>query len=435
VAGFALAATALLFFLKPGASLEYSTWPTGFEAGRIARNLHAGLGYASPFLALPGDNFLTDSPDNDNPGTWHPLVQQVRPGDAPTAWVTPPYVVMWWAVFAAFGVYTSGSVAAFQILQVLLMAVAVAVAWNLVHRLRGERTALLALILLLAYPSTWYFAIGDTHGTALFLALLMLSLASLERALAGARFAEAAFGASAALAVLTEPASLFFYLWLLPWAAVKVVRLGPSGGARGRRLLLAAAGAAALFWGPWLLRNLLVLRAPVPLKSNLPMELYYGNNPDAASDLHRAHIARFPGWNEEERLRLLAVGEPAYAHECLLRFAIFLHERPLTVARLTLQRVTYFWSYNPFRTTAWRPALTLLFHLALGVWLCAMLLGGRAGLDWFDRACFGFFVLFPLVYYVTHLMIYRYRYPLEAILLLATASGWGRLKGWNRPGA
>jgi hypothetical protein len=427
LAGFVLAGLALVVVDRPWDSLGFSTWPSGFEAGRIARNLHAGLGYASPFLALPGDSFLVD-PGDARPGIEHPQIQEVRPGDSPTAWVTPPYVALWWLAFAWFGVYTPAAAAAFQVAVVLLIAAALFLAWRLVHRLRGEHTALLALVLLIVYPSTWYFAIEDRNGTALFLALLLLSLLALERAVAGARGAGAAFGACAALAVLTEPASLFFYLWLVPWAAFKVVRRE-----RGRRLLAASALACALVWGPWLLRNLVVLRAPVPFKSNLPMELFYGNNADSLGNIRTAHEERFPGWNERERMRLLEVGEPAYARECLLRFAMFLHEQPLAVARLTFERITFYWSYNPYRVSVWRPALTLLFHLALGLWLFVTFGVRLPGADWFETVLGGYFALAPLIYYATHLMIYRYRYPLEALVLIAAASAWGRLRGWDQP--
>ena len=438
LAGFALAGTALTVLLQPWESLAWSTWPSGYEAARIARNLSAGFGYASPFLALPGDNFLSDPPDTEDAGIALPVVQEAKAGGAPTAWVTPPYVILWWLAFALFGVYSPAAVTAFQILQVALMTGALAIAWRLVARLRGEKTGLLALALLVFYPSSWYFTVGDTHGTALFLVWLTGSLFTLERVVAQAQRQGTwvlLHGLLVALAVLTEPVSLFFYLWLEVWAAVRLLRREPGAPVwPGGRLLAATGIALLLVVGPWFLRNLVALGAPVPFKSNLPMEIFYGNNDESAWNLHAGHLRRFPAWNEEERLRLLAVGEPEYGRECLLRAAMFLHEHPLAVLRLTIQRVTYFWSYNPFRTTTWRPLLTLLFHLPLGVWLAALLLRRREA-DWFDRVCLAFFLLFPVLYYVTHLMIYRYRFPLEAILLIAAASAWGRLKDWPRDAA
>jgi hypothetical protein len=443
LAGFAIGGAALTFLIRPWDSLAWSTWPSGYEAARIARNLSGGIGYASPFLALPGDNFLSDPPDSDNPGLAAPAPQEAKPGAAPTAWVTPPYVLLWLLAFGMFGVYTAAAVTAFQVGQVGLMTAALAIAWRLVARVRGERTGFLALLLLVLYPSSWYFAVGDTHGTALFLVWLMASLFSLERIVAGTGDAARAAGASrgpgtwmaihgvtVALAILTEPSSLFFFLWLEGWVGFRLLR-GRGDAWPGGRLLAVTAAALVLVIGPWFLRNTLALEAPVPLKSNLPMELFYGNNEDSAWDLHQGHVKNFPAWNEDERLRLLAVGEPEYGRQCLTRAAMFLHEHPVSVARLTLQRVTYFWSYNPFRTTTWRPLLTLLFHLPIGVLGVCLLLDRRR--DWFDAACLGFLALAPILYYVTHLMIYRYRFPLEAVLLMACAGAWGRLRGWSDP--
>ena len=431
IAGFVLGSLALMVVDPSWDSLSYSTWQIGWEAGRIARNLVGGLGYESPFLALPGDNFLCSPPEEENAGIASPVLQAARPGSQPTAWVTPPYVLLWAGTFLLFGVYTPAAAAAFTVGQIALMAIALWMAWRLVGRLRGARAALLALALLVLYPSTWWFAVEDTHGEALFLVFLIGSLFTLERVVAGARGAWPWLHAlSVALAILTEPVTLFFYLWLEAWAAFKVLPASTGDARRGRRLLAASALVSALVIGPWFARNFVVLGAPIPFKSNLPMEIYYGNNDDSAWNLHLAHVRRFPAWNEEERLRLLAVGEPAYGKECLLRAAMFFHEHPLTVARLTIQRISYVWSYNPFRTTTWRPILTLLFHLALGFWVASLLLLGRSRRDWFDRACFGFLLLFPVIYYGTHFMIYRYRYPLEAVLLLGTAAAWGRLAGW-----
>ncbi|HYV19110.1 MAG TPA: glycosyltransferase family 39 protein [Verrucomicrobiae bacterium] len=431
IAFFVLGAFALMVVDPSWDSLSYSTWQVGWEQGRIARNLVRGLGYESPFLALPGDNFLCSPPGDEDAGIVNPALQEERPGSQPTAWVTPPYVLLWVGAFLLFGVYTPASAAAFTVGQIALMAVALVLAWRLVQRLRGARTALLALALLVFYPSTWWFAVEDTHGEALFLVFLIGTLFTLERLLAGARGPWLVLHAlGVALAVLTEPVTLFFYLWLEAWVAFRVLPERTGDKRQGLRLLAASALASALVIGPWLVRNLVVLGAPIPFKSNLPMEIYYGNNEDSAWNLHLAHVRRFPAWNEEERLRLLAVGEPAYGKRCLLQAAIFLHEHPLTVVRLTLQRISYVWSYNPFRTTTWRPALTLLFHLALGFWAAALLLLGRRR-DWFDHACCAFLALFPVIYYVTHFMIYRYRYPLEAVLLLGTAAAWGRLAGWT----
>lgn len=435
VASFLLAALLLLGHLRPWRTLEFSTWPSGYEAGRIARNLDAGLGYMSPFVALPGDNFLSSEPGSPHAGTARPAIQNAAPGDWPTAWITPPYVLLWYLPFHLFGAYTAAAAAAYQIVQVALIGFALGLAWVLVRRVHGPDAATWALIFLVLYPSTWYFALEDTHGTALFVVLLLLSLVTLGRlfepdAGTGARVTH---GLSVALAVLTEPSSLLFFAWLEGWAAWRL-RRGSRQSAR--RLLTATALSCVAVLGPWLGRNLADLRAPVLLKSNLSMELFYGNNPEAGEDAFVAHVHRFPAWSEEERLRLLEIGEPAYARLCFERAVGFMESSPLATLVLSVRRFIYYWSFNPDRVLPWRPLLTLIFNLVLGLWLFSTASLGRRRLVWLDHACIAFFALFPIAYYATQFMIYRYRYPLEVLLLIAAAASMTRaLDGGSPDGA
>jgi len=133
-------------------------------------------------------------------------------------------------------------------------------------------------------------------------------------------------------------------------------------------------------------------------------------------------VHRFPAWTEDERLRLLEIGEPAYARLCLGRAVDFMKANPGTTMVLSLRRIIYYWSFNPNRVQPWRPLLTLIFLLVLGLWLVTAAALGRRRLRWLDHACVGFFVLFPIAYYATQFMLYRYRYPVEVLLLLAAAS-------------
>ena len=426
VALFVLAALFLLALVRPWRTLEFSTWPSGYEAGRIARNLSLGLGYSSPFMALSGDDFLSSDPrSTSNVGTASPAIQDPAQGRWPTAWITPPYVLMWYLPFALFGAYSVAAAAAFQAFQVGLMGLALWLAWALVRRVQGPDAAALTLFLLALYPSTWYFAIEDTHGTALFVVILLASLLTLDRMCAagadggGGLGVRIGHGLIVGLGLLTEPSSLLFYAWLELWAARRLWR----ASRRAALLFLATTAVACLaVLGPWFARNLAVLHAPVVFKSNLPMELYYGNNTESSDNAFMAHIHRFPAWTESERLRLLEIGEPAYARLCLDRALDFIKANPGTTMLLSLRRIIYYWSINPNLIQPWRPLLTLIFVLVLGLWLFTTAALGRRRLDRLDHACIGFFVLFPVAYYATQFMLYRYRYPVEVLLLMAAAS-------------
>jgi hypothetical protein len=424
VALFCIIALLLLVALRPWRKLEFSTWPVGFEAARIARNLTLGLGYESPFLALEGDNFLFYRTHHDEftAGVRAPVVEAPVPGAHPTAWITPPHVLLWYVLFRLFGTYSPASVAVFYVVQILTMAAAFLMAARIVAARRGPAAASVAMAAAILYPPTWYFALEGSNGTVLFLALLLAGFLALGRLLAGGGPAwRLAFALSVALALLAEPAALLFYAWIVPWAALRL--------ARGERVRLLAATVlcCAVVWGPWAARNLAVLGRPIVFKSNLPMEMMYGNNPDALDDALLAHMHRFPAWSDTERQRLLQMGEAAYADDALRRALGFIRERPIDFLDLTLRRISWYWSYMPYRATPWRPLWTVFFHAVVALWIVSMMILGRRGLDWFDRACIGFALLFPVAYYVTHFMIYRYRFPMELLMILAAASAVGRV--------
>jgi len=56
VALFVGAALLLMGVVRPWQTLEFSTWPSGYEAGRISRKLNNGLGYMLPCRTPPRDN-------------------------------------------------------------------------------------------------------------------------------------------------------------------------------------------------------------------------------------------------------------------------------------------------------------------------------------------------------------------------------------------
>jgi hypothetical protein len=375
-----------------------------------------GLGYASPFLALRGDNFLLWEPHGEEfaAGLSAPASQSPPPDSSPTAWTSPTNVLLWYVLFRLFGTYTAASVAAFYAVQTLTMAATLLLAGRIVAARHGPVAASLTLAAVMLYPSTWYFTLEGTHGTVLFLALLLAGLFALDRLLDGRGTWIAAFALSVAFAVMTEPASLLFYLWLVPWAAMRT-------GRRLRWPMLAATAACCLVvWGAWGTRNLITMGRFIPFKSNPPMELMYGNNPDALDDPILAHQRRFPSYSESERLRLLEMGETAYADEAFERAATFIRENPLAFVTLTARRISFYWSYQPYRATAWRPFLTLLFHALLALWIASLVRLRGVGLVWLERVGVAFALLFPVAYYVTQFMLYRYRFPVE-FLMIATA--------------
>ena len=294
---FLLGNATFLAVKRPGQELGNSNWPCGYEAGRIASHLLRGAGYTSPFALLSGEDL--------------PVVPAGTGQDAPlppTSWMTPPYVGLWTLCFALFGVYTPSAWAAFLALQTLIMAGAAVLLRDWVRCAGSSRAADLAGTALLLYPPVWRQAVWDTHGTPLFLLFTALALVSYEKASECRRSHAFLSGLAAGLAILAEPVSLLFFALCAASILWRECRARDDGRRPSRRILAWLATGACVAVLPWSVRNVVAFQAPVFLKSNLAMEFYYGNNPEALQDVMGAHARRFAGTSETERTRLLRMG-------------------------------------------------------------------------------------------------------------------------------
>lgn len=454
---FAAAGLGMIGLLRPWQELKRSTWPCGFEAGRIARNLMGGRGYGSPFALQPGEGFWIE-PGGPGAGARTDLEPTTGPVP-PTAWVTPPSVFMWVLVFRLFGVYTPAAWAAYLGLQVLLMAWGLYLLWRTLALAAGGRAAAAGLLLLLAYPMNWSMPVTDTHSSTLFVFLLAASFYGLARWLGEGGWPWLGLHAlAAALAVLSEPVAVLFLAAFEGWLAVRGVRgaappgqdlpgAGPASAPGRRRprptvVLLAAGLACLLAWGPWLARNWGVLGAPVLFKSNLGVELWLGNNPEALDGVLHAQDEHAVYTNEAERRALLEMGEPAYARLCFRRFADFVSTRPVDFLILTGRRALNFWTLLPGKRNPARPLLTALFLVCLILYASMRFRewrrrrGGAPRPDrlWLESAAVCFLLWYPAAFYATHFLLYRYRFPLEVMLLLALACAWARAFPHQPPG-
>jgi hypothetical protein len=179
-----------------------------------------------------------------------------------------------------------------------------------------------------------------------------------------------------------------------------------------------------LFLGPWIGRNWMVFERIIPLGTNFPIELWLGNNMDSLNNLDRAIKQKHPLYNDSEKKLLLASGEPEYADLCFDRFLAFATSRPGAVLNLTARRIFYFWTWNQEKSNLFRPILTAIFLFYCILLLLALLHIGKSFFrNKFQLVLIVFIGSFPLAYYVTHFADYRYRFPLEIVLILAAAAG------------
>lgn len=428
----------LLFFIAQLAVIAIrqpwrnpDTWQLGYEVGRIARNIALGYGYGSPFVILPGDvpPAIASPPTDSRPATAPPAVVVNHPPIPPTAYVTPPIVLVWAAVFALFGSYSPVAMFLLLALQCAFMTLAVFLLHRTLATTLGPRAGGLGLVLLITYPLSW-FGTQDMRGEILFLLFLAQSLfASLEY-LRGRRLVHlAVHAAGSALAVLTMPKTLFFFIAYHIWMMVRLRRDAPAAAPAapaGRpsvlwQYLAAVALVALLSWGPWIVFASINFQRPVLFGTGLSMQFWLGNNPTVPADPHRSLYTNFPYENQVERSLILSLGEMEYSRLCWQRFFDFVRDRPLTYVWLTARRIFAYWVFNPDYL---RPTRLLLIP-----WYLAYLALAAAGLyrigwrNWnpLEQVIVIFFAFFPIVHFLSQCNVYRYRSPHEILLVVLVA--------------
>jgi hypothetical protein len=174
---------------------------------------------------------------------------------------------------------------------------------------------------------------------------------------------------------------------------------------------------------PWTIRNYAAFHRFIPLRSNLPFELWLGNND--IFDEHARNGRKLITRTEETRTYTQR-GETAYMHEKWQLATSFMASHPGLELRLAGRRFAAFWTGmdSPLKTFLETDSV-----LVRGILLCSFLtaIGGLFGIlalwwRWsgvtFPLAVFP--VIYPCLYYVTHADL-RYRHPIDPVLCLLAA--------------
>ncbi|MGB2622995.1 MAG: glycosyltransferase family 39 protein [Candidatus Acidiferrum sp.] len=369
-----------------------------------------------------------------------------RTETGPTAWLAPVYPLLVAAMFKIFGVFTERAFFACVGLNILFSAAACVPIFYAGKRIWGLGAACGAAWLWAFFPNAVMMPfewIWDTSLSALLAAALLwatLELAESERARDWC-----GYGLLWGLSLMTNPALGALLPFLLGWAAW---RGGGESCARWKRAGLAA-GVAILCCVPWTIRNYADFHRWIPLRSNLPFELWLGNNDifDPHARNGRMYITR-----TEEARTYTQMGETAYMHEKWELAISFLESHPGLELQLTGKKVVEFWMgtespVSSFRKTdsyLIRGILLTSFLTAIGSVLGILALwrgrkkttqrrrvhrgsaetegsigraGGLARDVVFPVAVFP--LIFPLLYYVTHADL-RYRQPIDPVVCLLT---------------
>jgi len=359
-----------------------------WEPGNIARSLVAGHGFGSPL----------DSTQ-------------------PSVMMTPVYPLIVAGLFRMFGVHTPGSIFAVHALNCLLNALGCIPIFLMARRSFGERAGWWAAWIWAFFPYGIYFSAAWAWSTHLLLLCLCWLLVLAQHMEQSPRLGLwAGFGLLAGFAGLTEPSALIVIPFLLALACWRRFR-------DGRRWFLPGCVAGVVMVAaisPWMIRNALVFHRFIPMRDNMGLELWMGNNGYdlrwTSDDIHPLHDA-------QELAEYNSMGELAYMSLKSQQADAYVHDHPAWYAWISLRRAVYiwtgYWSFNrdylalepmdpaniPFAT-----CLTLFGLLGLlFAWRDAPYEAIRYG---------GVLFLFPLMYYFSHPEPYQLRAvdPLLVIL-------------------
>ena len=381
------------------------------ETGNIAYSLAQGKAFGSVFRADTG----------------------------PTAWLAPVYPLLVAGTFKIFGSLTTRAFFAVVFLNILFSSAACVPIYFAGKRIGGLGVASLAAWLWGLFPNAIMMPfewIWDTSLSALLAATILwatLALAESDRVLDWC-----GYGLLWGFALMTNPALGALLPFLLGWLAYR--GLGESRR-RWKRVALSA-GVAILCCVPWTIRNYAAFHRFIPLRSNLPFELWLGNND--IFDEHARNGRKLITRTEETR-RYVQLGETAYMREKWQLATSFMASHPGLELRLTGRKFASFWTgmespLKTFRETdsiLIRGILFCSFLIAIGALFGIVALCRRRSAMTFPLAMFP--VIFPCLYYLTHADL-RYRHPIDPVLCLLTAiaamSTWGlvRVEGHKRSG-
>jgi 4-amino-4-deoxy-L-arabinose transferase-like glycosyltransferase len=351
------------------------------------------------------------------------------------------------ATFKLFGTFTARAFFACVALNILFSAAASVPIFFAGKRIGGLGVGAAAAWLWAVFPSAVMMPfewIWDTSLSALLAALILW--ATLELAESEKWLDWSVYGVLWGLALMTNPALGVLLPFLLGWAALR----GRGESSLRWKQATLAASVAVLCCVPWTIRNYVAFHRFIPVRSNLPFELWLGNNDifDEHARDGRKSITR-----TEEARRYAQLGETAYMAEKWELATSFMRTHPGLELQLAGRKFVDFWmgtespvkNFRETDSSLIRGILLSSFLTAVGALFGVVALWeGRKkitqrridrrgsaeseenrdrGEEMAKNSLFPlamFPVIFPCLYYVTHADL-RYRHPIDPIILLLTA--------------
>jgi hypothetical protein len=420
--GFALRVVVILVGHTYRIRADQGNFNFGFEAGRIARSLATGQGYANPFNGMSG----------------------------PTAWLPPLYPLLMAAAFKVFGVYTRGAALALMVVDSALSAAIAPAVYEIAARCfdarriarRGATVAAPVAVwsawMWAVYPAALQYAVHwvwEMSVTACLFSWAIVVALRLRRVgsdivarpihdddavMNGAPGSVArlslwfVLGVLWGLIALTNASLMLCLPATLVWIAWPELRRWRLSGKTVVGAVLTCVAFAAVL-APWVVRNVRVMGAPVLTRDNFGVEFY-------ESTLERNDGfpwgTTVPLWTgDPEYQQYVRMGEIAFAKMRGEQAKARIWARPWRTTKWTLDRFLFFWDGTPHAANG-HLANEFLRQLSY----CFLSVCGLLGLGLMIRrrvegaGLFALiFLLLPLPYYLVTVQP-RFRHPMEPLI-------------------
>lgn len=377
-------------------------WPGAYETGNIAAAIAETDTFSSPFGTDTG----------------------------PTAWLMPGYPYLLALIFQLSGTYSISSAFIALLLDCVASVLTIIPIFWITNRLFDRKAALIAAALFCFYPPSILHATGRIWDTTLFTMMSLflmnfLMMVGKKWTISKALLAGVLFGIIALVKVIILALYPFIIIQIfLQKSTMLKVRLQQIGFMILMTLLILS---------PWILRNYLVFGQPL-LRSNFGLELKIGNNSgcEAYMQIHgRGKIEmHHPIIKTDELEKYRKMGELAYTATCKKEAVAFIGTHPYEFMQLTIQRILYFWIRDldltkgvegHFGIRSKKSAFTTFIYIfPLPFMLMGIVIAFREKRP--AGVLVSYLILFPIVYYITHVR-QRYRFPVEPAILIFAAGG------------
>ncbi len=383
---------------------QFLFFPTSHETWNVAWSMALGNGFSSPLAGMHG----------------------------PTGWVAPAYP---WLIALGLKLTGNDGYAAMVLCLFLNCLMSALTCWPIygIGKKIGSRGIGLAsawmwvfLPTAVIFPLEWLW---DPSFSAFFLSLLVYWTLDLP---ATASFLPwAGYGALWGVAALMNPALGILFPILLFWMAQHRWRDRLSWGPQSAVTVLCF----VLVLVPWTARNYAAFGKLVPIKDNIGLELWLGNNPDVKRNWSPEH---HPVADTREMQQLLLLGETRYMQAKQREAAEFIAVHPAFFLKSAWGRFVDTWTgRGDVPSDRWVSALHAgTFYIGLTSVLSLLTFGGLyltwRSYGWEAAPVWIAPIVFPATYYLTH-SILRYRHPIDPILTVLAVCALARARSFVSP--